>query len=107
MRRGLQGRSVDFTGSTFEQLEFQGANIKLSPDGQRHHFIDSMFMKNIKTVFIATALLGAVSLCLAQAETKTTLTKLHQSYEKQGRPRARHAGVRQACAVPGVGCRSV
>jgi hypothetical protein len=44
-----------------------------------------MFMKNIKTVFIATALLGAVSLCLAQAETKTTLTKLHQSYEKQGR----------------------
>ncbi len=25
--QGLQGRSVDFTGSTFEQLEFQGANI--------------------------------------------------------------------------------
>jgi uncharacterized protein YjbI with pentapeptide repeats len=25
--QGLQGRSVDFTGSTFEQLEFQNANI--------------------------------------------------------------------------------
>lgn len=44
-----------------------------------------MFMKNIKTVLVATVFLGAASLCAAQAETKTTLTKLHQSYEKQGR----------------------
>ena len=44
-----------------------------------------MFMKNIKTVFVVAAFLGAASLCAAQAEMKTTLTKLHQSYEKQGR----------------------
>lgn len=50
-----------------------------------HQFIDSMFMKNIKTAFVAVVFLGTASLCAAQAETKTTLTKLHQSYEKQGR----------------------
>ena len=44
-----------------------------------------MFMKNINTLFVAAAFLGVASLCAAQAEMKTTLTKLHQSYEKQGR----------------------
>lgn len=44
-----------------------------------------MIMKNIKTTLVATVFLGVASLCAAQAETKTTLTKLHQSYEKQGR----------------------
>ncbi len=44
-----------------------------------------MIMKSIKTTLVATVFLGAASLCAAQAETKTTLTKLHQSYEKQGR----------------------
>jgi len=44
-----------------------------------------MIMKNIKTTLVAAVFLGAASLCAAQAETKTTLTKLHQSYEKQGR----------------------
>lgn len=42
-------------------------------------------MKTFKTACIAASLLAAVSLCAAQQETKTTLTKLHQSYEKQGR----------------------
>ncbi|MFL9669500.1 hypothetical protein WIX39_021335 [Variovorax sp. AB1(2024)] len=42
-------------------------------------------MKNIKATLVAAVFLGAASLCAAQAETKTTLTKLHQSYEKQGR----------------------
>ena len=44
-----------------------------------------MIMKNIKTTLVAAVFLGVASLCAAQAETKTTLTKLHQSYEKQGR----------------------
>jgi len=44
-----------------------------------------MIMKNIKTTLVTAVFLGAASLCAAQAETKTTLTKLHQSYEKQGR----------------------
>jgi|GEM_PF-1585155 hypothetical protein len=44
-----------------------------------------MIMKNIKATLVAAVFLGAASLCAAQAETKTTLTKLHQSYEKQGR----------------------
>lgn len=44
-----------------------------------------MIMKNIKATLVAAVFLGAASLCAAQAETKTALTKLHQSYEKQGR----------------------
>ena len=44
-----------------------------------------MIMNNIKPTLVAAVFLGAASLCAAQAETKTTLTKLHQSYEKQGR----------------------
>jgi hypothetical protein len=39
----------------------------------------------ITTACIAASLVAAASLCAAQQETKTTLTKLHQSYEKQGR----------------------